>query len=221
MRTDLPPSPASVTRAFSRPGKVAAILLGGLGLAEFVVIAGGIAGAQAVDDRAVEVMGAVSAIGALAVLLVVGRWDGVPGPPALRAASGIVALVLLGAVVTWLTWLGQPAWDSPVGVNPDQSRLIAVVVADLCFAGWLVVARLASPAPRPPVMALAAIVLLAVAVGQVGSVNAWMNPAPMAGPAGGASGPLLALDGLLLLGFLLLALWQVVLAVWLLMRSYR
>ncbi len=219
MGSDLPPSPASGTRAFSRPGTVAAILVGCLGLAEFGVVAGGITGAQAVDDIAVEVAGTVSAIGALAVLLVVGWWHRVPRASAFQAVSGIVALVLLGGVVTWLTWLGQPAWDSPVGVNPDQSRLIAVVVADMCFGSWLMVARLVSPAPRPPAMGLAAVVLLAGAVAQVGSVIAWMNPALMAGPAGGASGPLLALDGLLVLGFLLLALWQVVLAVWLLMRS--
>ena len=189
MGSDLPPSPASGTRAFSRPGTVAAILVGCLGLAEFGVVAGGITGAHAVDDMAVELAGTVSAIGALAVLLVVGWWHRVPRASAFQAVSGIVALVLLGGVVTWLTWLGQPAWDSPVGVNPDQSRLIAVVVADVCFGSWLMVARLVSPAPRPPAMGLAAVVLLAGAVGQVGSVIAWMNPALMAGPAGGGVGP--------------------------------
>ena len=185
MGSDLLPSPASGTRAFSRPGTVAAILVGCLGLAEFGVVAGGITGAHAVDDMAVELAGTVSAIGALAVLLVVGWWHRVPRASAFQAVSGIVALVLLGGVVTWLTWLGQPAWDSPVGVNPDQSRLIAVVVADVCFGSWLMVARLVSPAPRPPAMGLAAVVLLAGAVGQVGSVIAWMNPALVAGPSGG------------------------------------
>ncbi|MGH2467522.1 MAG: hypothetical protein ACRDGL_07320 [Candidatus Limnocylindrales bacterium] len=129
------------------------------------------------------------------------------------AAFIVVAAVLALATIAWLSWLGQP-----LIVDSDQGlRLLAIVAGDLAFGVWLIVGRLLPRGPRPPAMAAMAVALTILAALEALSLlpSLPVSPPPGAGAEPGSLGGPIVLAGVALLGFILLAVWQVVISRWL------
>lgn len=189
----------------------AALVVVALGLAELAIIVAGLAGLP-VSDTLGEALGTVHALGGLVVVLVLMKLAAPAAGRSYAAISVVAAAVLIIATLAWLTWLGQP-----LIVDSDQGlRLLAIVAGDLAFGVWLIVGRLLPRGPRPPAMATMGVVLTFVAVLEALSLPPLVPVSPPPGGAepGSLGGPIvMALLGLV--GFILLAVWQLVVARWL------
>lgn len=130
---------------------------------------------------------------------------------AISLASVVASLVAAGA---WLSLFGGTFFTN------DVPRLTCLVVADLAFAVWMIVAAFDLHHPRMPAWGAVASFLAIRAVLEVPIWTSLVWPTPYVGGGGGGSSGIwgVYLAGLIVSGYILYALWEIRLAMWLARR---
>lgn len=199
--------------------RVGAILLVSVACLQLAVVAGAFSGVLDPGYGTLEWLGALYGVG-LAVAIAAAAWTTASAPgwrAATRLAIHVLALVaVLAAAAAWASLVGQPLLLEP----SENVRIGALIVADLLFAGWLIVVWRTGGHGRPPALPWLALFASLRGIVEILLFLPVLTAAIVpVGQAGGFSGGgmlyAFALAGLVLAGFVIAPLWELALARWL------
>jgi hypothetical protein len=181
---------------------------------QIAVVVGAFAGILDSDFATIETLGTIYGIGVALAIGVIAwrrpathRW-------LFRAASVGAALAALLGVAAWASLAGRPLILEPA----ENVRIWSLILADLVFTAWLIVVwRAKARDPAPAVAWLAAFAAVR-GILEVLLFLPSLAPAAVPAPEGGDSSPILyafAVAGLVLAGFVIVPLWELAVARWL------
>jgi hypothetical protein len=160
------------------------------------------------------VLGTVYGLGLFAAILVVIAPADVQRKGLIRIATLIAAAAVLAAAASWASLAG-----GPLLFEADEApRILIIIAADACLLAW---AALLSFDPRPPnapaIGVIAAFLILRTVVEWFYFLPILVPTGPtVEQPAGSSSGGTVLLFGAVVLGgYIVIAVWDLVLGVWL------